>query len=391
MNPGIFLIQDNEELVEMNEQPYDSERLLQKWLAKYPELLVGNQIDTKEPRRFLLIEQECRVPSDEGGAGRWAIDHLFLDQDAIPTVVEVKRSSDTRVRREVVGQMLDYAANATAHWPVSHIRERFAANCQKRAIDPEEELRAFIGDEIEPEEFWQKVNRNLQERRIRLLFVADMIPTELQRIVEFLNEQMDKTEVLAIEIKQFVGYGHRGLGPRLIGQTTEAQHKKSGMRSERQWHEASLLQDLQEKRGNAIADVVKRLIEWSEANDLKIVWGKGANDGSFAPYLHYGSTYPFIPFRVYTYGNAEILFKRMRLRENLPFNDDDKRLELLRRLNKISGVGLAEDGINRRPSIPLAALVKPQSYQMFVNTIEWAIQRVLTADRSASGSGGSSR
>lgn len=32
MNPGIFLIQNNEELVEINEQPYDSEKLLQSWL-----------------------------------------------------------------------------------------------------------------------------------------------------------------------------------------------------------------------------------------------------------------------------------------------------------------------------------------------------------------------
>jgi len=379
MNPGIFLIQDNEELVEMNEQGYDSEKLLQTWLVQYPELLVGNQIDTKEPRRFLLIEQECGVPSDEGGAGRWAIDHLFLDQDAIPTIVEVKRSSDTRVRREVVGQMLDYAANATAHWPVSHIRERFAAECQKRAIDPEEKLRAFIGEDVEPEEFWQKASRNLQERKIRLLFVADMIPTELQRIVEFLNDQMDKTEVLAIEIKQFVGHGHRGLVPRLIGQTTEAQQKKSGTRSERQWDEASFLQDLLEKRGTAIANVVKRLLEWSAANELEIVWGKGANDGSFSPYLHYGSDYPFIPFRVHTYGNAEILFNRMRLRENLPFNDDNKRLEFLRRLNEIPGISMSEDGINRRPSIPLAALLKPQSYQMFVDILEWAIKEVKTA------------
>lgn len=29
MTPGIFLIHDNEELVEMNEQAYDSEKLLQ--------------------------------------------------------------------------------------------------------------------------------------------------------------------------------------------------------------------------------------------------------------------------------------------------------------------------------------------------------------------------
>jgi len=29
----------------------------------------------------------------------WALDHLLLDQDAIPTLVEVKRSSDTRIRK----------------------------------------------------------------------------------------------------------------------------------------------------------------------------------------------------------------------------------------------------------------------------------------------------
>src|SRR5215212_6673021 len=125
MNPGIFLIQDNEELVEMNEQPYNSEKLLQTWLAKYPALLVANQINAKDPRRFLLIEQECGVPAKEQGSDRWKIDHLFLDQEAVPTIVEVKRSSDTRIRREVVGQMLDYAANAVVYWPVETLQARF--------------------------------------------------------------------------------------------------------------------------------------------------------------------------------------------------------------------------------------------------------------------------
>jgi hypothetical protein len=193
------------------------------------------QIDTKEPRRWLFIEQECSVPSEEGGANRWAIDHLFLDQDAIPTIVEVKRSSDTRLRREVVGQMLDYDANAVAYWPVSHMRERFVANCGSAGLDSDEKLKEFLSEDMEPEDFWAKADRNLHEHKLRLLFVADVIPTELQRVVEFLNEQMDRTEVLAIEIKQFVGQGRRGLVPRVIGQTTEALEKKSGPRAERQW------------------------------------------------------------------------------------------------------------------------------------------------------------
>jgi hypothetical protein len=50
----------------------------------------------------------------------------------VPTPVEVKRSSDTRLRREVVGQMLDYAANAIVYWPADHIRGQFE---QRRSIE----------------------------------------------------------------------------------------------------------------------------------------------------------------------------------------------------------------------------------------------------------------
>lgn len=144
-NPGIFLIQANGELVEMNEQPYNSEGLLQTLLAKYPSLLAGNQIDPKAPRKWLFIEREAGVPAKEGAGGRWAADHLFLDQDAVPTIVEVKRSSDTRIRREVVGQMLDYAANAVVYWPADRLRERFAKTHGESA---DERLHEFLADRL---------------------------------------------------------------------------------------------------------------------------------------------------------------------------------------------------------------------------------------------------
>jgi hypothetical protein len=58
------------------------------------------------------------VPDSETGGGRWALYRLFIDQDGIFTIVEEKRSTDTRIRREVIGQMQDYAANAVAYWPI---------------------------------------------------------------------------------------------------------------------------------------------------------------------------------------------------------------------------------------------------------------------------------
>ena len=76
--------------------------------------------------------------------------------------------------------------------------------------------------EADLEGFWQKVKTNLQAGKVRLIFVADEIPTETRRVVEFLNGQMDPAEVLAVQIKQYAGQGMKTLVPRVIGQTAEA-------------------------------------------------------------------------------------------------------------------------------------------------------------------------
>jgi len=169
------------------------------------------------------------VPGEEGGPDQWSVDHLFLDQDGIPTLVEVKRAADTRIRREVVGQMLDYAANAVATWPVEVVRARFEATCAKRNEIPAQVLvdKLRVAPEAGVEVFCEQVKTNLQAKRIRLVFVADEIPPELRRIVEFLNATMAPVEVLAVEIHhQGAGQGVKTLVPQGIGQTADVQARK---------------------------------------------------------------------------------------------------------------------------------------------------------------------
>jgi hypothetical protein len=178
----------------MAEVPYEAEEVLQGLLADHPDLLAGEQMRPGQPYRWLLITREVGIPDSEGGLGRWSLDHLFVDQEATPTLVEVKRSQDTRTRREVVGQMLDYAANVVAHWPAGSIRQLFDQRLRGRGEDPDEAVLAFLGltdtenaEDGEVEAFWGRVDENLELRRMRLLFVADAIPRELQRIVEFMR------------------------------------------------------------------------------------------------------------------------------------------------------------------------------------------------------------
>ncbi len=167
MNGRIFLL-DGDDLRPMDEQPYDSEDLLQRLLAEYPDLLAGDQIDDTDPRRWLLVQREAGVPDRDDGYNRWSVDHLFLDQDGIPTLVEVKRSSDTRIRREVVGQLLDYAAHAVVHWPVATIRDALGARCEADDSSTGQALADAFGT-LDEEVYWQQVETNLATGRIRLV------------------------------------------------------------------------------------------------------------------------------------------------------------------------------------------------------------------------------
>jgi len=377
MSGAIFLIQDNGQLMEMNEQEYDSEDILQTLLARYPNLLAGDQINNDAPRRWLLVSREASLPSEEGGAGRWAVDHLFLDQDAIPTLVEVKRSTDSRIRREVVGQMLDYAANAVVYWPAEKIRAQFEATCQVEGLEAEQVITDFLDAETNPEEFWQKMKTNLQAGKVRLVFVADKIPSELQRIVEFLNGQMDPAEVLALEVKQYMGEGLKTLVPKIIGLTAAAQEKKSsGIGEARQWDEPSFFQDLESRRGGEEAKAARKILEWARTRGLRIWWGRGRKDGSFFPMLDYQSE-TYWTIAVWTYGRVQIQFQMMQ--KHAPFKEEPKRTELLRRLNEIPGVFLSQDSITKYPSILLSILKDEAVLTQFLDTFDWLIHEIKSA------------
>ena len=172
-------------------------------------------------------------------------------------LVEVKRSSDTRTRREVVAQMLEYAANGVAYWPIDRVIQAYRDTTQNSGQDPDINLAEFIGD-TSTEMYWRAVEANLRSGRVRLVFVADHIPKELVRIVEFLNEQMRPAEVLAIEMEQFTSNSDkRILVPRLYGQTERAQSIKAVSEPTVRLSEADWLESLGEPQRQGCERLVK--------------------------------------------------------------------------------------------------------------------------------------
>ncbi len=384
MAGDIFLVQHDGSLVELTESPYDAEIVLQGLLATYPALLSGSDIDPESPRRWLFVTRELGIPGDDAGADRWSLDHLFLDQDAIPTLVEVKRSSDTRIRREVVGQMLDYAANAVVYLDPDRMRLLVEATSAADGRDPEEAIADLTDGSMGPEEFWQQARTNLLAGRIRMLFVADRIPPELRRIIEFLNQQMTPAEVLGIEIPQFAGQGLRALVPKLIGQTAIAQQAKSSgaASARRQWDEVSFFTELTATEGVEIADVARKMLTWATDQGLSIWWGKGAQSGSFFPIVETVARSEWT-FSVWTGGSFEIQFKLLSSAHNgsrsHPFIDVSKRTELQSRLNAITGIRIADRSLDKRPNTRLAVLRDSSAMTQFLATMDWLVAEVRRA------------
>lgn len=377
---GTIFLRQGDTLVPMKQAAFDSEDLLQTLISQYPDLLAGDQMDAVDPRRWLLISREMGVPGEQNGSNRWSLDHLFVDQDAVPTLVEVKRASDTRIRREVVGQLLDYAANAVTYWPIAVIRAAFEQQTTDIGGDPEQIVREFVRADVDDvdavESFWKSMETNLQAGRVRMVFLADQIPSELQRVVEFLNKQMNPAEVLAVEVPQFIGSGLQTLVPRVLGLTSEAVARKRSSTgpSPTPLSEAEFFAVLANVATPEAVRVAKELLEWckQQAMDGRIDWMLRG----FVPIFRGGKA-GFMPFAVSSKGRLRMYHQF--LRSYPPFDQDSKRYELINRLNAVPGVSVPSDSINGKPAIPLEVVAQPGNLERFIEVINWVRREVEAA------------
>ncbi len=163
------------------------EAALQTLIERPPEVLPGGQMEpgADDPPRFALLRREMPV-------GGWSLDHLLVDQRGVLTLVETKLAENPEARREVVGQIMEYAANARALWGNGRARElaqEYWSRSGGKNVD--DVLRDRLG--MEPDNLWALVDRNLRDGWIRLIIAADELSPEVRRIIEYLNEEMETT------------------------------------------------------------------------------------------------------------------------------------------------------------------------------------------------------
>lgn len=373
--PSVWMSDESGGLVALQAAEYPTERELQAFIADHPEVL-ATALGDEDAAPWLLIRRELPITMDDGDdRTRWSLDHLFIDAEGTPTLVEVKRSSDPRSRREVIAQMLDYAASFRRDWTAESLRAVWTQEETAAGNDPETVIDAFLaGAKADGEDtFWGEVQTRIAGNRLRLLFVADRLSSHVVRIIEYLNEQLQTTEVLGLEVAPHIDSQGRVIAyvPTVRGRTAAVPPGKqpSERRTRREFEDA-----LRTHHGDGAVASVNRVVEAIEA------FGGFAGIGTDArnPRL-------FLNFRLPSSGRvycplsfnsrAGKVTIRLRWLARLDaFSDEAVRAEFVSRLSDAVGTAIDAPRLDGFPGFPVEALAKPGAVDGVVDVLRWVTE-----------------
>jgi len=369
-------------LIALEPTGYAKEDELQQFIADHPELLSATLAPAEQAAPWLLVKRELAIVMDEGDERtRWSLDHLFIDGDGVPTLVEVKRSSDPRARREVVAQMLDYAASFRHYWSADALRTLWASAFEISPATAEATMDAFLSATTFADEdaLWAEVRTNIAANRLRLLFVADRFSANLVRIIEYLNEQLQTTEVVGIEVVPHAGADPdlTAYVPTIRGQTAGVPRTKSS--SERRTRD-EFDEMLRTNHGDAAVSSVHDLVEATSAfGGYPTIGTDARNPRLLINFTIKATGKSYWPLGINSRaGTVKIQLRRL---ANQPaFSDEDRRAEIVARFEGAIGRHIDAPRLDGFPGFPVDALAEPGVVAKFADALRWLVE---TADGSS--------
>ncbi|MBK8194076.1 MAG: hypothetical protein IPK76_13010 [Lewinellaceae bacterium] len=193
---------------------------MQNLLYNHPTILPVQEI---EPGFAPLISIGREISTAVGN-----MDNLFISPEGYLTIVEAKLWRNPEARREVVGQILDYAKDM-AKWSYTDLDNRvkvfnqFWNNTSDGLVETGK--KRFDRDEAEEDNFIDKGSRNLRRGRFLLLIVGDGIRESLEEMVDYLSQTPQLYFTLALIELQVFQLGNdtntRLIIPQLVTRTKE--------------------------------------------------------------------------------------------------------------------------------------------------------------------------
>lgn len=155
-----------------------AEANIQALVHAYPASLPISEIDPS----FVGAVPICRELNTSAGA----IDNLLVTPSGLPVLVECKLWRNPEGRREVVGQILDYAKELS-RWSSADLQREVSIRLKQRDGNPMLDLVRATHPDLDEVEFNDALTHNLRRGRFLLLIVGDGIRAGVEAIAEYLE------------------------------------------------------------------------------------------------------------------------------------------------------------------------------------------------------------
>ena len=370
----IIISKNGEDAKRIEKSPIEKEDFLQNYIHKNPESVPLYEI--KEDIQLLILARE--FPTNSG-----PIDALGIDKDGEIYIVETKLYANADKRR-VIAQSLDYGA---ALWKHANDFSDFTHTLNEHTkkafnLSASEKISSFFKlDSEEIELLFEKLRINLNNGTFHFVVVMDKTEDRLKDLILYVN-QNSQFNVYAVELEYYKYEDQEIIIPRLFGGEVKKSINKSKDNTI-QWN-WSLFQERLRKTGELEVQIAEKIINWSENNDIEVSWGK-SQTGSFILCMYKkGEKRGFYPFSIT--GNGEITWNAPHQADYspYPFNDIEKRRDLLKRLQSLDGSIVDIENVNGYNgfSLPLNKLQSNEMLDNFYSICLWVQEEMNTREQS---------
>jgi hypothetical protein len=324
--------------------------------------LLRDQIEIISPDTMVIAEE-----FGEWEDSKRRIDLLGLDKDGNLVVIELKRSEDGG---HMELQAIRYAAMVSTMTfdQVVRVHSRFLA-AQGKDDNAEETILSFLE--------WEEPDEDKFAQDVRIVLVSAEFSKEITTAVLWLNTR--QLDVRCVRIKP---YNHDGKLLADIQQViplpetqefqVKVREKEQRIRSKRKSKKdiSVILSEIDQNCSKEVAFIARSIYDWL----LPQISTMDTTSNSYAPVIEAGGLKHFL-FKVTTDGEVEIRFELLSW-DKPPFCDEELRLDLLRRFNRVPGLDIGEDKVSGKPKFSLELLKDDKALAIFKETVLWAYETI---------------
>ena len=349
---------------------FQKENNLQEYIHNNPESIPIYEL--KEDKKLYIAKRE--FPTNSG-----PIDALAFDKDGDIYIVETKLYKNPD-KRTVVAQALDYGAALWKHLTdFNKLLEILNEETQRNFnINFQEKIESFfdIGND-QSEIMIDSIRDNLNNGDFKFVILMDAIDERLKDLIIYVN-QNSQFDIYAIQFEYYRFEDYEIVIPKIFG--VEVKKRISEPGRARVWDRKSFMEEMKTKIGIAEENITNDLLNWADSMQLEPQWTKTINAHFHLIMKSSALENKILSLSIGTELGGRIWIRFGDYSKYPPFDNQEKRHELLNSLNSIDGISISSNQtITKNTSITISVLKNETIFKRFIGIGEWLIKEIKNA------------